>query len=252
MLSFSLNKALPLIFLPLGLSLAFLAAALWWRHRRILIAVPMVVLGVLGTPLLANILMQSLEDRYPYRSLADCPQADAVFVFGGMLDARDRSDGSIAWNEAAERFDRAARIIKAGKATLLVLSGGAERYPGGTNEGDLLKQEAIARGIPEQNVIVTSATMNTKSEAVDICHLAEQRQWKRVLLVTSAYHMPRAMRLSRNCKVERIPVPIAYRTPDPSSSWANSRIESYMPQAQALSNSELAIREYFGTLLLGP
>jgi len=250
MLALNLNKALPLIFLPLGLSLILMGAALRWR-LRILIAVAMLVLGLLGTPLLANILMRSLEDRYPYESLGDCPQADAIFVFGGMLDARDRLDGSIAWNDAAERFDRAVRLVREGKAPLLVLSGGAERYPGGGDEGQLLRAEAVTRGIAEQSLLVTARTADTKAEASKICELAEQRQWKRVLLVTSAYHMPRAMRLTSGCKAERIAVPVAYRTPAPGSSWVNSRLETYLPQAQALSNSELALREYLGMLLTG-
>jgi vancomycin permeability regulator SanA len=161
MVSFNLNKILPLIFFPLGFSLLLLTAALKWRSR-ILIVAPVAILGLLSTPLLANIILGSLEDGYPYRSVEECPQADAVFVFGGMLGPRDRADGSIAWGDAAERFDRAVRIIKAGKARLLVLSGGAARYPDG-NEGDLMKGEAVARGIPEQSLLVTGATSNTKA-----------------------------------------------------------------------------------------
>lgn len=239
------NKTLPLLFLPLGISLLLLTAALKWR-LRILIAAPLLILVFFGAPVSGNWLMRSLEDRYPYRSVADCPRADAVFVFGGMLGPRDRPDGSIAWNDAAERFDRAIRIIKAGKAGVLVFSGGPIRYEGGSNEGELLKQEAVARGIPEQAVLVTGTTMNTKSEATDICELAARMHWRRVLFVTSAYHMPRAMHLSNHCAAERIPLPIAYRTPDPSTSWAFSRVEYYMPQAQGLLTSELALREYFG------
>jgi uncharacterized SAM-binding protein YcdF (DUF218 family) len=165
-----------------------------------------------------------------------------------MLGPRDRPDGSIAWNEAAERFDRAIRIMKAGKAGVLVFSGGPIRYEGGSDEGELLKQEALSRGIPEQALLVTARTMNTKSEATDICELAARMHWRRVLFVTSAYHMARAMRLSNHCAAERIAVPIAYRTPNPGTSWAFSRLEYYMPQAQGLLTSELALREYFGML----
>jgi uncharacterized SAM-binding protein YcdF (DUF218 family) len=245
MLSFNPNKTLPLIFLPLGLSLLLLIAAIKWP-RRIMIVAPLVILCVFGTPFWANFLMRSLEDQYPYRSVADCPQSDAVFVFGGMLGPRDRMDGSIAWNEAAQRFDTAIRIIKAERATTLVFSGGALRYPGGSDEGELLKQEAIARGVPEKSLILTSAASDTRAEAMAVCYLADRMQWKRVLLVTSAYHMPRAMMLSSSCIVKRIPVPVAYRTPDPNTSWAESRFDYYLPQAQALLNSELALHEYIG------
>lgn len=243
MLSLHPNKALPLIFLPLGTSLLLLSAALKWP-KRILIAAPLVILGILSTPLAADRLLRSIEDQYPYRSVADCPPADAVFVFGGMLGLRGRTDGTVAWNEAAERFDRAIRIVQAGKAGVLVFSGGPPRYAGGPDEGELLKREAMARGLAEHSLLATPATWNTKSEAEDLCQIAAQRRWKRILLVTSAYHMPRAMRLSQNCPVERIAVPVAYRTPDPTTSWAESRFEYYLPGAQGLLNSELALREY--------
>ena len=245
MFSLNLNKALPLLFLPLGSSLCLLTAAVRWP-RRVLIATPLLTLGLLSTPLAADRLLRSLEDRYSYVPLASCPSGDAVFVFGGMLGPRDRADGGIAWNEAAERFDRAIRIIKAGKSNVLVLSGGAERYEGGPDEGELLKNEAEERGVPAEKLFVTNPTWNTRSEADDICQLAREMRWKRILLVTSAYHMPRAMRLTRSCSAERIPIPVAYQTSDPGTSWAESRLENYLPQAQGLYRSELALREYLG------
>jgi uncharacterized SAM-binding protein YcdF (DUF218 family) len=236
-----------MLLLPLGISLLLLAAAVRWP-RRWLTAIPLMILGTLSTPFVGDRLLRSLEDQYRYVSLADSPSADAVFVFGGMLGPRDRADDGVAWNDAAERFERATQIVKLGKAGMLVFSGGPERYPGGPDEGELLKREAVSRGVPEASILVTKATWNTRSEADILCDLAAQRRWQRVLLVTSAYHMPRVMRLSRTCTAERIAIPIAFQTSDPSTSWAESRIEDYLPQAAGLLHSELALREYLGVL----
>ncbi len=197
-------------------------------------------------PIFADLLTRSLEDHYLYRSIADCPESDAVFVFGGMLGPRDRVDGSVAWNQAAERFDRAVGIIKAGKAHTLVLSGGPERYPEGPDEGEFLRGEAIARGIAQDRVLVTRSTANTEEEASAMCQLVALRHWERVLIVTSAFHMVRAMNLSRKCSAARVPVPVAYQTPSPGTSWAQGRVEYYIPQAEALAVSERALREYLG------
>jgi len=93
---------------------------------------------------------------------------------------------------------------------------------------------------------VTHETFNTEQEAIALTQLAALKRWKRVLIVTSAYHMPRAMRMSADCLAELIPVPVAYETPDPTTSWAYKRPEYYLPQAQALSVSERALREYIG------
>lgn len=239
-----LSKCLPILFLPLGLSLVFLMAAFRWR-RRILIAVPGVTLWLLGTPVIANRLMGSLEDRYPYQALSKCPDADAVFVFGGMLSPRDRQGEGIAWNEAAERFERALLLFRTGRIGSLVLSGGSERYANVPDEGNYLKAEAIARGVPSSSVLVTPPAMNTKEEAHALCDLVNRKHWKRVLIVTSAFHMPRAMYLSRNCAAELIPIPVAYQTPGPGF-WSYLRPDSYLPRAEALAISERALRECIG------
>lgn len=244
MLSPDLNKTLPLLCLPVALSLALLMIALRWS-RTLFIALTLLILVLFSSPAVADLLMGSLEDQYRYRPVAECPQSDAVFVFGGMLGPRDRTDGSIAWNEAAERFDRALQIVRAGKARVLVLSGGAERYPGG-DEGELLKQEAMDRGLTPKEIVVTQSTANTDQEARALSQLVALQHWKRVLIVTSAFHMARAMRLSEKCSAELIPVPVAYQTPDRRTLWAYKRLEYYIPQAEGLSISERALREYLG------
>ncbi len=135
-----LSKCLPLLFLPLGAALLMLLAALRWRTKS-LIATPLLLLSLLGMPAISNLLMSSLEDHFPYLSNEECPHADAIFVFGGMLSLRSHKGGGIEWNEAAERFYRAVDLYKAGRADVLVLSGGPETYPGGPDEGGLLKKK---------------------------------------------------------------------------------------------------------------
>ena len=103
-------------------------------------------------------------------------------------------------------------------------------------------------GVPGGAIIVTHETENTEQEAGAITQIALLQRWKRVLIVTSAYHMPRAMRLSKDCLAELIPVPVAYETPDPETSWAYKRPEYFLPQAHALAISERALREYMGML----
>ena len=103
--------------------------------------------------------------------------------------------------------------------------------------------------MPDGAILVTRATANTEEEANAIRMLVARKQWKRVLIVTSAYHMPRAMRLSTDCLADLTPVPVAYETPDPKTSWAYKRPEYFIPQAQALFISERALREYMGILV---
>src|ERR1700687_1336284 len=104
-----LHKSLPVLILPLGASLLMLIAALRWRSRA-LIVTPLAVLWIFGTPAISNLLMRSLEDRYPPCAVQQCPQADVAFVFGGMLGPREQPGGDVEWNYASDRFDRALAL----------------------------------------------------------------------------------------------------------------------------------------------
>ncbi|MFL6447749.1 MAG: YdcF family protein [Bryobacteraceae bacterium] len=242
-----LSKCLPILLMPLGASVILLLFGLRWR-RRLLTLLSLLILYVFGTPVTADLVMRSLEDRYPRRDPAQCPQSDAIFVFGGMLSLRGDGTAGPDWNEAEDRFDKALSLYVAGKAPLLVFSGGPERFEGGPDEGDMLRNEALRRGVPDTAIGVTRRTWNTESEAGILCSLARERKWKRVLVVTSAYHMPRAMLLSGKCEAERVPVPVAYQTPAPHTTWAFRRPEYYFPQGRALAMSETALHEYWGML----
>jgi uncharacterized SAM-binding protein YcdF (DUF218 family) len=242
-----LSKCIPPLFLPLGAALVMLLAALCWRRKWLILA-PLLLLSLLGAPAISDHLMRSLEDQFPYRSNKECPKADAVFVFGGMLGLRSHPGAGIEWNEASERFNRAVDLYKTGTARVLVLSGGAELYEG-VDEGDLLKTKAVALGVPDGAILVTRKAANTEEEANAIRQLIARKHWKRVLIVTSAYHMPRAMHLSAGCLADLTAVPVAFETPDSGASWIYKRPEYFIPQAQGLFVSERALREYMGILV---
>ena len=79
--------------------------------------------------------------------------------------------------------------------------------------------------------------------------LIARKHWRQVLVVTSAYHLPRAMLLSSDCLADLTPVPVAYQTPEPGTSWPYRRPEYFIPQSQGLFISERALREYLGMLV---
>ncbi|MGA2119301.1 MAG: YdcF family protein [Bryobacteraceae bacterium] len=240
-----LHKSLPVLFLPLGASLMMLVAALRWR-RRVLIALPLAILWLLSTPVVADPVMRTLEDRYAWRPNSAYPEADAVFALGGgILGPRDGLGTEVEWGASAERFDRALSLYTSGRARVLVISAGQLFDSDGFCEGVRLREIAIQRGVPPESVIVTRETLNTADEAGALTQLVARLHWRRILLVTSAFHMPRAMRLFRECPAEIVPVPVNYLTPDPRMAL---EMDQYLPQAEALFRSERALREYLGIL----
>ena len=89
---------------------------------------------------------------------------------------------------------------------------------------------------------------NTAAEETSLAAFAVRFHWKRVLLVTSANHMPRAMLLFRHCPAEVIPVPVDYQSSAPGQPASDSGLARYLPQAEALAQSERALREYLGIM----
>lgn len=94
------------------------------------------------------------------------------YSFRGMLGIRDYCDQGIARNQAAERFDGAVRLMKAGKAPTVVLSGGPER-----GEGGLPNREAMEVGVPSEEVLVTKSTVSAEDETAALCQLVMVQHW---------------------------------------------------------------------------
>jgi len=240
------HKLLPSLVLPPGLTLLLLLAAIRWRSRA-LAGVALALLWLCGTPVVADAIMRSLEDQYPYRTAEQCPVADAVFPLGGgIVGRRDHGGKDAQWNAAAERFGRAVELFTRRRASVLVLSRGWSTSETDYSEGARLKEIAVNEGVPEQSIIVTGKTINTAEESAALCGLAARMRWKRVLLVTSAFHMPRAMRLFRGCPAEIVAVPVDYSTPEANGWTGNGDFDRFLPQAEALYHSERALREYLG------
>lgn len=244
---FFLRKAIVLLLSPVGLSLICMSLMLRWPRRRIAM-VPLIVLGLFSWPPFADTLLGSLEKQYPQRTVEQCPVSDAAFPLGGILSESSAVAGPDEFTDAADRFERAVALYQAGRARVLVFSSVRPPAPGLAGEGERLRLIAMGRGVPLSAIMLTAETINTASEADALSALARQQHWKRVLLVTSAYHMPRAMRLFRNTPAEIVPVPVGYEARNSRLRGTGFIPDRWMPQAGALFHSERALHEYAGSL----
>jgi uncharacterized SAM-binding protein YcdF (DUF218 family) len=71
-----------------------------------------------------------------------------------------------------------------------------------------------------------------------------ERGWQKIILVTSAWHMPRAARLFRKAGVDFIPFPVDFQI-DSNSSLT---LLDFLPRAEGLQKTETALREWYGIL----
>jgi uncharacterized SAM-binding protein YcdF (DUF218 family) len=111
-----------------------------------------------------------------------------------MLEINEVGDSTyVEWGDP-DRFFRGIALFKAGKAQKLVFTGGKMPWDEvKKTEGEVLKEYAITNGVPSGKIFVTKDVENTAEEAVAVKELISQS--KRIILVTSAYHMYRVQRL---------------------------------------------------------
>lgn len=237
-----LNKLLPIFVLPLGW--VFLLAIFGIvRRKRWPLVTALVVLYVSSMPLVSNGLIGGIESRNPPVPLAAAGPADAIVPLGGIFGP-PVADGYLA-NVASsgDRLEAGIVLWQLHQADWLVFTGGRIPWEGRTEvEGAISRRAAIARGVPADRVLVTGEIGNTRDEALAIAAIMKERGWKKIILVTSAWHMPRAAHLFRKAGVDIVPFPVDFR----HDGQRKVTLLDFLPNAGALADTELAVREWYG------
>lgn len=201
------------------LTLAMIVIALLRRKTRaalILSGLTFCVLTVLSVFPLGNLLLQPIERQY----LANPPlqQVDGIIVLGGSEKTGPSAFwDQPQWNEGAERliiaaqlarrFDRARILFSGGSGALRDLMGAA------LTEAELTGQALQALGIAKERLILEKAARNTAENAQLSRARANPAPGETWLLVTSAFHMPRALRSFKAAGwTDLVPYPVDYRT----------------------------------------
>lgn len=239
-----LSKLLPLFVLPPGICIILAVAGLLLRLKW-LFWLSVASLWLLSMPLVGGALLLQIEKPYRPVPMQRVKSADAIVVLSGMLTQIDGvSLGELG--EAADRFEGGLRLFKAGKAPLLVFTAGHLPWqPESVPEGELLARRARLRGVPAASIRLTSHAANTAQEAVAAAKLlgVKPDSPKRILLVTSAFHMQRAAGMFRAAGFELEPYPVDFRETGLKS---RTTIIDFFPSANGLENSAMALREMIG------
>ena len=111
----------------------------------------------------------------------------------------------------------------------------------GISEGEYLKELAIKYGIPEEKIILTEEVQNTDQEAKAIKKILTDNA--KIILVTSAFHMPRAEKVFKAANINVIPFPVDFQ-----SSKLKTTIMDFIPSAVSLFDTSHFVREMIGRL----
>jgi uncharacterized SAM-binding protein YcdF (DUF218 family) len=237
-----LNKFLPLLFLPVGVSALLVVFALW-RKKRWPVLVALALLYACSMPLTGDRLAGWLESRHPAVAVAQAGPADAIVVLGGILGPAAAPGLVPNFTDTVERFEGGVELAQAGRAPWLVFTGARTPVRHGVRvEGEELRALAIRRGVPAEKILVTDYVANTADEARVVAGLMQQRGWKKIILVTSAWHMPRAAWLFRRAGVDAEAFPVDFRCDTQRPLVWND----LLPKIDALANTENMLRECYG------
>lgn len=244
---FILSKLFIALVSPLGTSLAvglFALVLAGFGKRRLATLAGTLALCWLATwslPVSSSWLMAMLEDEYASVDINALPDADALVVLGGGISPAASSSDFANLESGADRIWHAARIYHAGKASLLVLSGGRPTEAI-ESEAQAMRSFLLDLGVPDSNLVLEDQSLNTTENAKNTVTLLRQRGISEIILVTSAYHMPRAQALF---EAEGVQV-VAAATDYQSSALPTWR--QWLPDTEALDISGAAFKEIIGRL----
>jgi len=244
-MEYLLTKLLPLFAYPLGLailfSLAGIVAALRGHRGR---AVTSILLAVLilwasSTKIVSTYVIYSLEQGYPPVSIERMPKADAIVLLGGFTNATGSGIRLIELNDAVDRLFHGMRLYRAGKAPWVMLVGGAAE--GSSPEADFMADLLAEFSVPTDKMLLENQSRNTRENGVNAVKIMQENGIKKILLVTSAYHMRRAKGVFEKLGIDVVPAATDYQVSEPDPS-----ILDWMPDVEALGLTTLGIKEYLG------
>lgn len=247
-----MNKVLPLFVMPLfiGVVLALLGVVL---RRRWIGLLGVGVVWLAATPLVGNAALRWIEAGQQRDLESSAPQADLIVVLSGGRHPAPGPAQVSEWTDA-DRFFAGVALWEAGKAPTLVFTGGGPNQPGMPTEGEILRDTALRLGVDGPSIVVTGRVATTEDEADAVACLITgdgvglpdgMTEARRILLVTSAFHLPRSVAVFERRGFEVVGFPVDFQSTEARGLSATS----FLPSSTSLRNTELAWRELIGRVV---
>ena len=228
-------KILQQLLLPSSLVLLLILIGLvfWLILKKKKLGKILMILGILfyyffSVTIISNYLLLPLESKYFPLEMEDMSAADNIVLLLGGSEA-DTLRGSEVLR-LSHLKNHQVKIIISGTDPLLPTS----------EEALGVKRFFVNRGLPEENIVIEGRSRNTWENIRNVKEIVEEEPF---FLVTSAYHMTRALREFEKVEAKPIPAPTDFKVKTEKYNALD-----FFPDAQNLRNSDLAIHEYLGIL----
>ena len=237
-----LHKILPLLVSPLFLIIILVLWGSLFRSKKAGLAA-IGILIICSLPVFSSKLISYLERDYSLVPTASVNSADAIVVLSGMVRTIDSANGlEYEWGEASDRIFAGIDLIQENKASVLVLTGGKLPWSVGKPEGEHLRDIAEKLGVPSDVILLTENVQNTDQEAKAVAKLLNKKV-PNIILVTSAFHMPRAQKVFESAGIAVSPFAVDFL-----SRAGNTKIMDFIPNAEAFKDTSFFVRELIGRL----
>lgn len=150
------------------------------------------------------------------RPVPDAPP-DAVVVLGAQVLASGSPSPPLR-----RRLEHGVSVWRRRGADVLVTSGG--RGDGPVSEAETMRRLALGLGVPEDRIVAEDRSTTTLEHAVEVAALCERNGWRRVVIVTDRYHLPRALFLFRRLGLDVEGAPVRGRGEGSRRRWVSGAL----------------------------
>ncbi len=243
---FVLSKVLWFLAAPSNLLLLLVVAgaglALRWRRLGAgLAALCGLALLAGGVSPLASLVFGPLENRFPEFRDDGAPVAGIVVLGGAVETGLSAARGQLVVNDAGERMIALGDLARRYPAATVVFAGGSGRLTGdgAVSESAITRRHAASLGVPPERITYENRSRNTHENATFSAALVKPKPGERWLLVTSAWHMPRAVGCFRRAGFTVAAYPVDYRT-------GPGALTIHATAGDGLFELDIAVREWLG------
>lgn len=247
---FLLSKLFTAWFLPPGLFILvlFIWSIILLKKKHTGIAVLMLLFSgliyIASLEPVADQLILPLENAYPPINIKKVSEHDVYVVLGGGIHsyAPDLEGNGSPTGDALHRLVYAYRLYRIQPLPIIVSSG--KGFKCQKPEATVMKRYLLQMGVSEKDIYMDEKSRNTYENAMDVKNICEKLLCKKIILITSAYHIKRAVYAFKHAgTVNLIPAPTDYKTNRTCYNFI-----AYMPNLEALTNTYRALHEYIGLI----
>ena len=250
-----LSKFLPQFVYPVGLATVLIILALVFQKRKkwqnAVIIAALTVLFIAGNRWIAFSLTRSLE--WQHLPPAEIPPAEVVVVLGGGTEPSQSPRPIVELNSAGDRVLYAAYLYQAEKAPHLLLSGSYIHWLDDVESTPAGQMAVVLKmmGVPNSAIWLEPESLNTYENAVNCAAILAEKDIDRIILVTSATHMPRSVALFEAQGLEVTPAPTDFKVTEENwhALWQpnlSAQLTQLMPNLTNLNMTTTALKEYIG------